>query len=206
MIKQKGILQTELFYLQHLNTDSVADREAIDQFGIADEHGIGLEVYLKEYASADEDNREMRTYLVRTNDTDECVGYFSLKAGLISLHEAEEEVLNQDGLEEIRIEFDTLPGVELANFAVNSCFIEAHPYLKGIGHVLFTEFIIPIINEAAKYIGIKMVYIFALPYERLINRYKTYGFQRLSPDAEKDLHKRLKPRYDEDCKFMYQLL
>ena len=51
-----------------------------------------------------------------------------------------------------------------------------------------------------------MVYIFALPYEHLIERYKTYGFQRLPESEENDLHRRLKPRYDESCKFMYLLL
>ena len=62
------------------------------------------------------------------------------------------------------------------------------------------------IQEAAKLVGIKIVYIFALPYERLINRYRQYGFLRLDNASEDELHKRLKPNYDEGCVFMFQLL
>ena len=149
----------------------------------------------------------MRTYLVRDNVTDECVGYFSLKAGLISMNEIEVEIEDSEtGEHKIVREFDTLPGVELANFAVNSSYINAYPYLKGVGYVIFTEFIIPMIEEAAKYIGVKMVYLFALPHDRLIGRYQRYGFRRLPEEQENDLHRRLKPRYDESCRFMYLLL
>ena len=43
-------------------------------------------------------------------------------------------------------------------------------------------------------------------YEDLIDRYKTYGFSRLEKELEEELHKRLKPLYDDDCKFMYRML
>lgn len=87
-----------------------------------------------------------------------------------------------------------------------SAYINKYPYQKGVGYVIFKKFILPMIYEAGKYIGIKMVYIFALPYDRLMNRYRRYGFRRLSETEENDLHRRLKPRYDESCKFMYLLL
>ena len=61
-------------------------------------------------------------------------------------------------------------------------------------------------REAAETIGIKILYLFALPYEDLIDRYKTYGFSRLEKELEEELHKRLKPLYDDDCKFMYRML
>ena len=38
----------------------------------------------------------MRTYIVRDNTSSEMVGYFSLKAGLISRNERDVEVLNED--------------------------------------------------------------------------------------------------------------
>ena len=130
-----------------------------------------------------------------------------LKAGLISLNEIEVEVEDTETGEHTTVkEFDTLPGVELANFAVNSSYISAYPYLKGVGHVIFTEFIIPTIEQAAQYVGVKMFYIYALPYDKLISRYQRYGFSRLPETEENDLHRRLKPRYDESCKFMYLLL
>ena len=207
MSANKGIRCTELFYVDHLNVNSVRDLKDITDFRVDAPEGQGLSEYLKEYAFYEEVDRSMRTYLVRDIETDECVGYFSLKAGLISLNEIEVEIVdNETGEKRIEREFDTLPGVELADFAVNSGYIEQYPYQKGVGHLIFTEFILPMINEAAKYIGIKMVYIFALPYEKLISRYQRYGFKRLAEAEESDLHKRLKPRYDESCKFMYLML
>ena len=52
----------------------------------------------------------------------------------------------------------------------------------------------------------KFIYIFALPYEGLIQRYGQYGFKRFEPGHEADLHRRLKPSYDDECIFMYQIL
>ena len=138
----------------------------------------------------------MRTYIIRQNKTDECAGYFSLKAGLISLRETE-----MDG----EIEFDTLPGVELANFAVNADYAKKYQ-MKGLGGIAFSNFILPIIRTAAEYVGICMVYLFALPYPALLKNYQKYGFLRLSRGAEEKLHRRLKPSYDKSCIFMYQHL
>ncbi len=207
MTENKGILRTGMFYIDHLDPNSKGDLIDINGFTIDAPEGQGLSVYLKEYSCDEELDRDMRTYLVRDIVTDECVGYFSLKAGLISLNEIETEIEDAKTGEHKTIrEFDTLPGVELANFAVNSSYIKNYPYLKGVGHVIFTEFIIPMIEEAAKYVGIKMVYIYALPYDKLIGRYMRYGFRRLPEEQENDLHRRLKPRYDESCRFMYLLL
>ena len=171
--------------------------DIINHFYIKEKAGIGLERYLKLFAFPDEDNSIMRTYLVRSCETDELVGYFSLKAGLISGNEQE-----RDG----HVEFDTLPGVELANFAVNSAYIDAHPDYKGIGAIIFSDFIVPIIEQISRKIGVRVVYIFALPIEKLINRYEAYGFKRLDEKSEGSLHARLKPIYDESCIFMYQHL
>jgi hypothetical protein len=102
--------------------------------------------------------------------------------------------------------FDTLPGVEMADFAVNYRYLQRHPNLRGLGKVIFTDFVHPIIEDAARRIGVRLIYIFALPVEKLIERYGEYGFARLDEQSEEELHKRLKPQYDEDCIFMYQLL
>lgn len=139
----------------------------------------------------------MRSYLIRDVYSSELVGYFSVKAGLISVN----EVHTVEGET-----FDTIPGVEIANFAVNEVYQENHPDLKGLGLIIFNDFIIPIIQKAAESIGVKIIYIFALPFERLIRRYHDYGFLRLDSASEDELHKRLKPNYDEDCIFMFQQL
>ncbi len=145
----------------------------------------------------DEDSGNMRTYIVRDNRSGDMVGYFSLKAGLISLN----EVVENDG-----IKFDTLPGVELADFAVNYEYIKKHKGICGVGKVIFNDFIIPIIEETSNYVGVRIVYIFALPVENLMNRYGEYGFRRLDKQSEDELHRRLKPEYDDNCIFMYQAL
>ena len=120
MTENKGILRTGMFYIDHLDPNSKSDLLDINGFTIDAPEGQGLSVYLKEYSCEEELERNMRTYLVRDIVSDECVGYFSLKAGLISLNEIETEIEDAETGEHKTIrEFDTLPGVELANFAVN---------------------------------------------------------------------------------------
>lgn len=192
----KGLLQNDLLYCNHLGV-SESDESDIMEFTVNDKKGQGLINYIQYIAFPDEEVGNMRTYIVRDNRSLELVGYFSLKAGLISLN----EVANDEG-----ITFDTLPGIELANFAVNSEYIRKHKNLKGIGKIIFNDFIIPIIEETAKSVGIRIIYIFALPIDKLIHRYNQYGFVRLDKQSEDELHKRLKPGYDENCIFMYQAL
>ena len=163
--------------------------------------------YLKKLALSDEQSMEMRTYLVWERGSEECVGYFSIKAGLVSINE--EEIEEQDyetGEKHLSKEFDTYPGIELANFAVNSVFIENNPEMKGIGKYIFTEFVLPLVYDVSKIAGVKMLYLFALPYEKLIKHYRKIGFCSLPREAEVRLHSRIKPRYDRGCKFMYLLL
>lgn len=211
----KGILQNELFYCNHLGV-SDNDEQDIMNFTVRDENGAGLLEYIQHFAFPDEDAGTMRTYIVRDNRSSELVGYFSLKAGLISYNERDvavideltgEEVVDPEtGEKKMRRVFDTLPGVELADFAVNQTYIKSHPDLKGVGLVIYKRFILPIIDRAAEEIGIKILYIFALPYEELISRYEKYGFSRLAEKYEIEIHNRLKPEYDESCTFMYRML
>ena len=192
----KGILEYELFYCNHLGA-SPSDEQDIMNFTLKNaKTGHGLLDYLQHFAFPEEDAGVMRTYLVRFKPTDELIAYFSLKAGLVSINEHETE----DG-----ISFDTIPGVELANFAVNYSFVQKYG-ISGIGSVIFENLIKQIIKNVSYDIGVKIIYLFALPYENLINTYTQYGFSRLSTKSEDELHKRLKPRYDESCIFMFQQL
>ena len=160
------------------------------------ETGRGLELYLKQQAWQDEQSGLMRSYLVRFIPTKECVGYFSLKAGLVSI--------NEDITQDV-VSFDTVPAVELANLAVNRTFVQKHN-AKGLGYMMFSELIVPFVKEHAKTLGICMLYLFALPFPKLIQAYKSYGFKRLTAKEENLLHQRLKPNYDASCIFMYRLL
>ena len=211
----KGILQNELFFCNHLGA-SESDYRDIQNFTVRDPRGLGLLRYIQTFAIPDENDGVMRTYIVRDNASYEMVGYFSLKAGLISHNEHDEPVIDEEtgeeaideetGEKKTRRVFNTLPGVELANFAVDQEYIKNHPDMKGVGLVIFKRFILPVVRQTAESIGIKVLYIFALPYNELIDRYRKYGFSKLDEAYEAALHDRLKPEYDDACIFMYQLL
>jgi len=190
------VLQDSAFYCDHLGA-SENDARDILSFSVQDDRGEGLVNYLQKFAFPDEENGTMRTYLVRNNLTSELVGYFSLKAGLVSFNEMKTET---------GAVFDILPGIELANFAVNSEYVSNHPKSKGVGAIIFKHLIVPLVHDVAGRVGVKVLYIFALPFEGLIRRYTQYEFMRLETGHEADVHKRLKPRYDEGCVFMYQML
>lgn len=203
----RGILQSELFYCNHLGV-SEQDEADIMNFTIERDEGSGLLDYIQHHAFPEEDAGIMRTYIVRDNKSSEMVGYFSLKAGLISLNERQIETTDDETGEKKKLTvFDTLPGVELANFAVNSTYIQRHKEMKGLGVVIFNQFILPIVRQTSENVGVKILYIFALPYDDLIKSYHDrYGFSRLADQYEDELHKRLKPFYDQYCKFMYLIL
>lgn len=192
----KGIIQDEFFYCNHLGA-SERDEIDIPFFSVKSPDGVGLERYIHYHAFPDEDAGVMRTYIVRDIYSDDIVGYFSLKAGLFSINETEGEE---------KTEFDTMPGIEIANFAVNKSYIEKNPEVNGVGMVIYSHFIRPIVEHVAKEVGVKSIYLFALPFEKLIHRYVEYGFSMLSDRDEKALHRRIKPSYDDSCIFMYRII
>ncbi|MBR1657092.1 MAG: hypothetical protein IJ697_01320 [Synergistaceae bacterium] len=212
------LLQNKLFTCTH-----ISENDSKDISGFTVKKGGGwLANYIKKDALDDENDGNMRTYLVRDNYSKEIAGYFSLKAGLMSVNEKEKHSDGEDcsfikrflrrlfrlfstaGQYESASSFDTLPGVELANFAVNNTYLSGHPGMKGLGMMFFSDFILPIVEDVSCSIGAKILYIFALPRDTLIDHYKTYGFMRLKKKQEKQLHRRLKNNYDESCIFMYR--
>ena len=190
------LLQNNELYCDHIGAHET-DRRDVLNFSVRDGRGEGLVNYIRRFAFPDEESRDMRTYLVRDNKTMELAAFFSLKAGLASLNEEK-----SGG----RAEFDIMPGIELANFAINNRYTQRHPDSKGMGLSIFNDFIWPVVMDVAERVGVKIVYIFALPFEGLIQRYIKYGFTRLEAIHEAELHQRLKPRYDSECIFMYQML
>ncbi len=185
------------FYCYSLDNATEADEHDIMAFSPLDPKGAGLVTYLQRLAFPDEDAGLMRTYLVRDKDTDELVGYFSLKAGLMTQEES-----GEDGI----VELDTLPGVELANFAVNRTYRDSHPITKGCGRSIFQKLVLECVRRAAAIVGVSVVYLFSLPDQKVIENYQSYGFSRLESSDEDRIHARLKPRYDAQCVFMYMML
>lgn len=201
-MKSRNEINKNLFYCEHLFDRNNITRELQNSFYIEQKSGIGLEIYLKVYSESDEVRNENRTYIVRDTNTDEVAGYFSLKAGLFSIRE-----IKETSYEGEMAQFETLPGIELSAFAVNQKYIADHPNKKGCGTVIFFGLIMPLVKQVQETIGVKVIYIFALPQQRLIDTYANeYGFRRLDKCDEENLHKRLKPRFDHGCIFMYQLI
>ena len=50
------------------------------------------------------------------------------------------------------------------------------------------------------------LHIFVLPEDKLLEYYEEMGFSRLSAEKEKYVYSHIKPKYDTDCIFMYQIL
>lgn len=185
-------LENDVFYCEDI-LDNPENIKLIQTFSSVKDTGLGLEQYLKYYSVNDEINHQARIYIVKDKVTNELVGYFSLKAGTVA---------TQIRKTFLRLEMDTIPAIELANFAVNNNYKIAHKEISGIGQIIFVYFILPICKEASKYIGVNMLYIFALPYQGLIKYYESMHFTRLPKTAETFIHKYHKPRYDEGCIFM----
>lgn len=183
-----------LFYYEHL-FDNPNNLEQIKNFAIRERSGFGLELYLKETAAFDEEHLLNSTYLVKDKKSHDIVGYFSLKTGLFTV-----ESPTIEGY------FDTIPSVELSNFAVNALYRANHPEVKQIGEILFRSFILPTVQHIQNFVAVKALYIYALPEDKLISHYQNLGFSRLDDEEEKFVHSHVKPKYDADCIFMYQIL
>lgn len=181
-----------LYYCDHL----VLTRETNDEIGafqvINHPEGKGLMDYLQQNAVKDENNGVMRTYFVRDQYTKELAGYFSLRASSLKL-----EVMYGE-------ESGIYPCVELAYFAMNDAYMEARPYNKGTGLLVFNDIIVPIAKSISQTIGAKGIVGFALNIPSLLERYiNDYGFSRLNRDNEEELHKLYRPANDDDCVFIY---
>ena len=185
-------IKTETFYYQHL-FDSENNLNSIKSFSVKQTSGRGLEEYIKFMAASEEDENFARTYLVKDNETHEIASYFTLKTGLFTLEISDEQ-------------FYTVPSIELSNFAVNSSYRKQHPEVAEIGKTTFKEFVLPLAKFIQTFIGAKALYIYALPEDRLVNYYSEMGFKRLYEEKEKYVYSHVKPKYDDSCIFMYQIL
>ena len=191
MIIEFQILDTEDFLIEHLD-DKQETKEQIAQFSALND-ASGLEYYLKNQALQDEKSFSARTYLIKDKITKELAAYFSLRNGLITVQAYHES-------------FDTIPAIELSNFAVNQNYRKNHPEIEKLGSYILNKFVLPIARTMQKYVGITSLYIYALPDEKLIEHYKTMGFTRLSKKQEKFVQNHIKPKYDEGCVFMFMTL
>ncbi|SCZ76113.1 MULTISPECIES: hypothetical protein [Pseudobutyrivibrio] len=194
MKNRKIVAESKHLYCTHISEEDI---DYIKEFKVISESGVGVERFINYFSFVHEDELLDRSYLVWMKETDEMVAFFSLRAGFVA----------RNNMSELEDSFDSLPGIEISNFAVSKRFRDKYPSTKGIGKVIFESIIKPIIKEASEIIGIRMIYIFALPDEKLINYYNdSFGFSRLQEAEEQKMHNRIRPLYDKDCIFMYQRL
>ena len=177
------------FVVEHL-TDSPENIRCVETFA-AGKNAKGLEVYLKRFALVDESSSDSRTYLVKDSLTRTLACYFSLRTCLVPI------ALTKSI-------FTTVPAVELANFAVNENYRGQQRAAKRIGAYVFVVFILPIVQHIAELVGAKWLCVYALPEDKLIRYYESLGFSRLSRDRKEFVYRHVKPKYDENCIFMYQ--
>ena len=191
MIVEFSVLDTDDFTVEHI-FDSPENKELISDF-CALNGAEGLESYLKIQSFDDEENLYARAYLVKDKVTKELAGYFTLRSGLITIQAYHES-------------FDTISAVELSNFAMNKNYRNNHLETAKMGAFILKRFIIPLAKIMSRYIGIRTLYIYALSDEKLIEHYTRLGFTRLSKKQEKFVQNHIKPKYDENCVFMFQNL
>lgn len=115
----------------------------------------------------------------------------------------------KEGLFAVKIDeenFNNISAIEISNFAVNSGYRIKHPNINAIGKDVFSNFIRPLVKQLQDFVGLQALYIFALPEDFLIEHYKSLGFNRLDKEEEQFVHVHIKPKYDNFCIFMYQIL
>lgn len=71
---------------------------------------------------------------------------------------------------------------------------------------LLSDFLVLKQHLQPELVGVNSLYLYALPSERLMEHYEKMGFTRLPSDQEKFVQDHVKPVYDVDCIFMYQVL
>ena len=185
------VLEDEDFECYHF---SDLDESCLKKFSIHSPTGQGLLLYLKNMAKDEEKNHFSRVYIIIKKTTKEVVAYFALRAGFVSVPI------------EGTTKFDSYPGIELEAIAVNDTFRQKYSEIRGIGKMIFVDFVVPLARLAAKIIGVHTLYIFAIPEEKLIRHYESWGFVRMKEDNEDFVHQHIKPKFDDDCIFMYQTL
>ena len=191
MMLELETLNDEICCISHL---SALDKDDISKFVIKRRQGRGLEVYLKEVALQQEAIGESRTYIIRERECNQIVAYFTLRTGLITVSRG------------FLRGFNTHTGIEFANFAVNDAYREDNDRIPMLGSYIFYSFVIPLVQYISDFVGAELLYIYALPHDRLMEHYRTMGFETASKKVSRYLYRHVKPFYDRQCVFMYQAI
>ena len=173
----------------------------ISTFKAANENGDGVVDYLKNHAIKDTVRGESTTYLVFDKYKQLC-GFFTLKTCLLVFYNRDEktrEIRKSDDGIEIKV---SQSAIELVNFARNDDITDYDEISKYIAPIMMADFIVTIIEEIRKYVGVQNIVIYAID-DKLVNYYKnTYGFGFLDKEANDYVCENIKPYYDHGGQLM----
>ena len=151
----------------------------------------GMNNYLHYWAKEKTAEHEEFTFLVKYRG--EIIGFYTIKPGI----RLENWEFGQ---------FDTGSACEIVNFAVDKNYKERKDAIPLIGKKIFEEVILRrlrMIEEAG--MPIEYIILYALPRFRLIWYYiEVLGFRRLPLIEEGKVQRRIRPRYDNQCIFLYK--
>lgn len=177
------------FYIDELSQD--LNSYELKMFRIQHDE-TDLKKYLCKVAKKHQSDCINKTFLVREKNSNNLVAFFCLKSATLPYNDKDEVFL--------------IPAVELTHFAVDERYKNIFDKNADIktGEFIFWNFIIPYVNNAKSCIAIKDLFIFAIKNDDLINYYKTrLGFKEIENIDEKIFFEYAKPKYDENCKFLY---
>ena len=178
------------------------DLSLIKKFYINDDKDAqSLEYYIKspDGAMFEEYSGQARTYVVIDTTLNCIIGYFTLRAGQC--------FINQGNM--FKKKFHVYPGIELAMFAINDQYRELYTDKTfSFGEWIFYRYITEIAKQVAAIVGVRILYIFALPCKpKLISFYKRLGFTNpVYASGKKRYIRTIIPAFDDGCIFMCQNL
>nr|WP_317359145.1 N-acetyltransferase [uncultured Tyzzerella sp.] len=177
-------------YLLEEKLDDNKHFEEVSYFSCGNE---ALDLFLKCEAFKYNEDGQGNTYIIKLKDTDEIIGYYTLKANTIQIYNIKTRIK------------ESHPAIEIARLAVNNDYKN-----NKFGTTIFFHYILPKIKEVKKLIGINTIMLFSIhedidEYEHINNK-KTlkYFYEKLGFNlAEDEVQKFIEDDYNEGCKLMY---
>ncbi len=171
---------------------------------------VGLQDYFQRAAWEDDINGYVKIYIIKHRWSRELIGYFGLKAGMVSIDSDNRNNIMESIAKENNIKLVpyTVPGIEISHFAINDNYRKKHSRdgvaLKGLGKYIYPTFIYPIIKKLSELAGIKIVYLNSVDGSGLAHYYEeSFGFHKVS--GEENIVA-IQPYYDNGCTFMYKII
>ena len=191
--------------IQEFSIDREADYRSMDDV-------VGLEAYLKRAAWENDLSGSTKVYLIKDSTNDMIAAYFGLKAGMVGLNQdsflsnSDRDALRAKGIKPIPY---IVPGIEVSHLAVNDEYrrfiSRGDKLVGGLGDYFFQQFVMPIVFDVRKKVGVQMIYLYAAGDDNLVRLYRdVYKFSTVG-DEELPLAP-LQPDYDYKCTFMYRMI